>query len=330
MTNPPVLVTGGAGYVGSHACKALRAAGYLPVTYDDLSRGRRELVRWGPLEEGDLLDGARLGAVIAAHRPVAALHFAGLIEVGESVREPERYRRVNVEGSRVLLDALRHGGVQILVFSSTAAVYGEPECVPIPEDHPKRPLNPYGESKLAVEGLLAEAQAWGLRSVALRYFNACGADPEGETGECHDPETHLLPNLLRAAAGLAPPLTIFGDDWPTPDGTCVRDYVHVTDLADAHVAALDRLRAGSPLPPALNLGTGKGLSIREVLSAAEAVTGRAVPQVVGARRPGDPAVLVADPAGARVALGWEARRSDARTILGSAWTWERGGRKPRS
>jgi len=325
----PVLVTGGAGYVGSHACKALRAAGFLPVTYDDLSKGRREAVRWGPLEVGDLLDAARLDAVLAAHRPAAALHFAGLIEVGESVREPERYRRVNVEGSRSLLGALRRAGVPHLVFSSTAAVYGEPVKVPITEDHPKQPVNPYGETKLAVEGLLAEAKGWGLRSIALRYFNACGADPDGETGECHDPETHLLPNMLRATAGLAPPLTVFGEDWPTPDGTCVRDYIHVADLADAHVAALVRLMRREELPPALNLGTGKGLSIRELIAAAEEVTGKAVPRSVGPRRAGDPAVLVADPSAARAALGWSATRSDVRTVVATAWEWERRGRRPR-
>jgi UDP-arabinose 4-epimerase len=318
MTRPVILVSGGAGYVGAHACKALSKAGWLPVTYDNLLHGHEEAVKWGPLERGDILDRARLDEVISAHQPVAAMHFAALTSVAESVADPESYRRNNVEGSRNLLGALLDNGVTHFVFSSTAAVYGTPESVPIPEDATKFPINPYGETKLAVERMLEElAHEQGLTATALRYFNAAGADPDGEIGEDHDPETHLIPLALAAASGTGKPLTLYGDDYPTPDGTCVRDYIHVSDLAEAHVAAL---RSGAGFR-AFNLGTGAGASVREVLDTVEGVTGKAVPHWLGPRRAGDPAELVADPSRALAELGWKAGSSDLDTIVRTAWSW---------
>ena len=320
---PVVLVSGGAGYVGAHACKALSKAGWLPVSYDSLLHGHEEAVKWGPLERGDILDGSRLDEVIKAHQPVAAMHFAALTSVAESVADPESYRRNNIEGSRSLLDALLDNGVTHIVFSSTAAVYGTPETMPIPETAPKAPINPYGETKLAVEQMLEErVRGQGLTATALRYFNAAGADPEGDIGEDHDPETHLIPLALAAASGSGQPLTLYGDDYPTPDGTCVRDYVHVSDLAEAHVAAL---RSGSGFQ-AFNLGTGKGASVRQVLDTVEKVTGQAVPHWLGPRRTGDPPELVADPARAFTKLGWRPELSNLETIVTTAWHWHRKAR----
>lgn len=299
-----VLVTGGAGFVGSHACKALAHAGYRPVVYDNLSNGRREAVRWGPLEVGDLEDAARLADVFARHAPVGVLHFAACIEAAESVRAPERFYRNNVGATLTLLRVMRAAGVDRIVFSSTAAVYGEPEVTPIPEAHPLRPLNPYGRSKLMAELVLKDmAAAQGLRYCALRYFNAAGADPAGELGEYHDPETHLIPLVLQAAYGLRPDIAIFGTDYDTPDGTCIRDYVHVSDLAEAHVLALRRLLCGGDSLVA-NLGTGRGVSVRQVIDTVATVTGRPVRVREASRRPGDPAVLVASPAHAERELGW--------------------------
>lgn len=270
---PRVLVTGGAGFVGSHACKALAAEGFCPVAYDDLSNGCREAVQWGPLEVGSLQDTERLGAVFAHHRPVGVLHFAAFIEAGESVREPTRFYANNVGGTMALLSAMRAAAVDRLVFSSTAAVYGEPRQIPIAETHPLEPINPYGRGKLMVEQVLADiAAAQGGRFVALRYFNAAGADPDGDLGENHDPETHLIPLVLQATFGLRPEIAVFGTDYDTPDGTCIRDYVHVSDLARAHVLALRRLLDGGESLKA-NLGTGRGFSVREVIDAAAAVTG---------------------------------------------------------
>src|SRR3954453_19995771 len=294
MTIPTVLVTGGAGFVGSHTCKALARAGFRPVVYDDLSNGVREAVRWGPLEVGALEDEARLADVIARHKPVAVLHFAAFIEAGESVREPERFYQNNVAGTLALLRATRGAGIDKLVFSSTAAVYGNPEVTPIPESHPLRPVNPYGRSKLMVEQILADvAAARGLRYAALRYFNAAGADPDGELGENHQPETHLIPLVLQAAYGQRPDITVFGTDYDTPDGTCVRDYVHVADLAEAHALALRRLLGGGESLVA-NLGTGRGFPVREMIDTVGRVPGRPIPVKPAGRRPGDPAVLVAD------------------------------------
>ncbi len=317
-----VLVTGGAGYIGSHAAKALAAAGYLPVTFDNLRHGHRAAVQWGPVEQGDLLDPARLQEVLEKWRPEAALHFAGLISVGESVRDPELYYRNNVVGSLNLLQAMRAATVDRLVFSSTAAVYGEPDVVPVPESAPRRPVNPYGAGKAMTESMLEDfGKAYGLRSVALRYFNAAGADPDGDTGETHDPETHLIPLALDAAAGRRGPLMIYGNDYPTPDGTCIRDYIHVSDLAAAHVRALEYMSTGDATSQAFNLGTGSGFSIRQVLDSIARVTGRPVPAHIGPRRPGDSAVLVADPTRARQALGWMPTLSDLDTIVRTAKAW---------
>lgn len=319
MTQRTILVSGGAGYIGSHACKALASAGWTPVAYDNLVHGHEWAVQWGPLEIGDTLDRARLDAVLKAHNPVAVMHFAAFTSVGESVADPDKYWRNNRDGTLSLLDAMEAHGIRRFVFSSTAAVYGTPEAVPIPESAPKRPINPYGETKWAIEEALAERGAsQGLTSTALRYFNAAGADPDGLTGEDHDPETHLIPLALAAAAGKGPPLTLFGEDYPTEDGTCIRDYIHVTDLAAAHVRALERMDEGYK---AYNLGTGQGASVKRILATIERVTGRAVPHSIGPRREGDPAALVADPARAMAELGWRPRLSDLDTIVRTAWNW---------
>jgi UDP-glucose-4-epimerase GalE len=321
-----VLVTGGAGYIGSHACKALAAAGYRPVTYDNLSTGNRWAVRWGPLERGDILDAARLHEVIKAHRPVGIMHFAALALVGESMQAPGLYYRANVTGALNLIDACRIHEVPAFVFSSTCAVYGTPERMPITEDAPQRPINPYGASKLMVERILDDYDmAHGLRHVALRYFNAAGADPDGELGEARDVETHLVPLALDALLGRRPPLKVFGDDYPTPDGTAVRDYIHVSDLAEAHVRALGLLLAGGPSRK-LNLGTGQGCSVRRVLDAAAAVAGRPVPHVIAPRRAGDPPELVADPRAAFALLGQNlTARSGLERIIETAWAWHTAG-----
>jgi UDP-arabinose 4-epimerase len=318
-----ILVTGGAGYVGSHACKALANAGYRPVVYDNLSRGHREAVRWGPLIEGDLHDSEALTAALQAHHVAAVMHFAAFAYVGESVAEPETYYRNNVAGTLALLAAMRQAGIATIVFSSTCAVYGIPDRLPITETTPKLPLNPYGETKLAIERVLHwYGAAYGLRFAALRYFNAAGADPEGEIGEDHDPETHLIPLVLRAALGAGGPVEVYGTDYPTADGTAIRDYIHVTDLADAHVRALGYLSSGGE-SGALNLGTGQGCSVREVIAAVERIGGRPVPFRETARRPGDPPELVADPALAGARLQWQPHHSDLDTIIRTALAWER-------
>lgn len=318
-----ILVTGGAGYIGSHACKALAAAGFLPVAVDDLSRGHAWAVKWGPLERLDLRDARSLREAFARHRPAAVLHFAGVTYVGESVEHPDLYYQVNLGGVLSLLAEMRHAGVETLVFSSTAAVYGDPQRLPIPEDHPALPVSPYGRSKRMIEAVLEDhAAAFGLRHASLRYFNAAGADPEGETGEAHDPETHLVPLVLQAARGIRPSVTLYGEDYDTSDGTCIRDYIHVTDLAEAHVLALRQLLQGKSLG-ALNLGAGRGHSVREVIRACGEVTGTAIPVEAGPRRPGDPPRLVADASRAREVLGWTPRLSDLRTIVETAWAWHR-------
>ncbi|WP_439814796.1 UDP-glucose 4-epimerase GalE [Zavarzinia sp. CC-PAN008] len=318
-----VLVTGGAGYIGSHVCKALARHGHLPITFDDLSYGHRAAVRWGPIEEGSLLDADRLHAVIAAYRPEAVLHFAGLISVGESVADPARYYRTNIAGSLNLLDAMRTAGTRRIVFSSTAAVYGIPDQVPITEDSAERPINPYGFTKLAIERALRDfGPAYGLDWAALRYFNAAGADPDGEVGEAHEPETHAIPLAIAAAEGRLPAFQVMGTDYPTPDGTAVRDYIHVQDLAEAHVAALAYLQAGGG-SGAFNLGTGSGTSVRQIVEAVERAAGRPVPVRHGARRAGDPAILVADPSRAERAFGWRAAIRDPDQIVASAVAWHR-------
>jgi UDP-arabinose 4-epimerase len=316
-----VLVTGGAGYVGSHVCKALAASGFLPITYDNLSRGHRWAVKWGPLEEGDILDRRRLDAVIAAYKPVAALHFAALSLVGQSVAAPADYWRVNLCGSLTLLEALVAANVKTFVFSSTAAVFGMPEQTPIPESHRTAPINPYGQTKLAVEAVLRDFDAaYGLRATALRYFNAAGADPSGTIGEDHHPETHLIPLVLDAAAGRRADIAVFGDDYDTPDGTCLRDYIHVADLADAHVLALRRLLGGGE-SRFFNLGNGNGFSVRQVIDAARAVTGRDFAVRMDKRRAGDPSALVADATAAKATLGWAPQRAALDVQIADAWRW---------
>ena len=316
-----VLVTGGAGYIGSHACKSLAGAGYRPVAYDSLVRGHREAVRWGPFVEADLADTERLADTLKRFDVAAVMHFAAFAYVGESMTNPELYFRNNVGNSMRLLEVMRGAGVRHIVFSSTAAIYGVPDQVPIPETAPQRPVNPYGESKLMVERMLHwHGEAHGFTYSALRYFNAAGADPDGETGENHHPETHLIPLVLQAALGWRPQIDVYGTDYPTPDGTAIRDYIHVQDLAEAHVKAIAHLlRGGTSLE--LNLGTGSGHSVREVIAAAERVTGRRIPRREVSRRPGDPPVLVARVDRAREALDWTPTLSDLDRILATAWAW---------
>lgn len=316
-----ILVTGGAGYIGSHVAKSLAHAGLRPVCFDNLSKGHRAAVRWGPLVVGDLHDGAAIERALREHDVRAVIHLAGSIEVGESMREPAHFFHNNFSNTITLLDAMRRVGVESIVFSSTAAVYGTPQRVPIPEDHPAVPVNPYGESKLMVERALYWAgQVHGVRWMALRYFNAAGADPDLEIGESHDPETHLIPRACLAALGKGPPLSLFGADYPTPDGTAVRDYIHVSDLARAHVLAVDHLVHGGE-SAALNLGLGRGHSVSEVIRAVEQVSGRSVPYDTAARRAGDPPVLVADPSAAMRTLGWEPAFTELGPIVATAWRW---------
>lgn len=316
-----VLVTGGAGYIGSHTCKALAQSGYRPIVYDSLIRGNSWAVKWGPLEIGNVMDGERLRDVLRKHRPVGVIHFAAFAYVGESLSEPSNYYHNNVGGSISLLRAMAAEGVHKLVFSSTCATYGTPEANPIHEDMPQAPINPYGQSKLMVEQILRDCTRQSeLTAVALRYFNAAGADVDCEIGEAHDPETHLIPLTLGAVQGTAPALIVFGDDHDTPDGTCIRDYIHVTDLADAHVRALRHAGSNQGFS-AFNLGTGRGISINELIAAVQVVTGRTVPFSCGPRREGDPAALVADPSLACETLGWKARHSDLHNILSTAWAW---------
>ena len=317
----PVLVTGGAGYVGSHACKALSRAGFLPVVYDSLERGHSWAVKWGPLEVGNLHDRKRLDEVLLKYKPVAVLHFAAYAYVGESVAKPGEYYWNNLAGSLSLLNAIVDAGIKKLVFSSTCATFGIPETVPITEDHAQRPINAYGSSKLMVERVLKDFDtAYGLKSISLRYFNAAGADPEAEIGEAHDLETHLVPLALYAAAGKSSSVTVFGTDYPTLDGTCVRDYVHVSDLADAHLLALKYLDSGGE-SCCLNLGTGKGWSVAEVIKAAVDITGQPIIVNSGERRIGDPHTLVADPTRAMKVLGWMPQYPHIKTQIEHAWKW---------
>jgi UDP-glucose-4-epimerase GalE len=316
-----VLVTGGAGYIGSHACKALARAGHAPVVFDNFIYGHREAVRWGPCVEGDLADRTLLAQTLRRFDIGAVMHFAAFAYVGESMTKPEVYFANNVVNSLGLVDAMREAGVRRIVFSSSCATYGVPATVPIAEDTAQRPVNPYGESKLMVERILHwEGVAHGLQHASLRYFNAAGADAEGETGEHHEPETHLIPLVLDAASGRRAQIDIYGTDYPTPDGSAVRDYIHVTDLADAHVLALQYLERGGA-SVALNLATGRGYSVRDVIAAAERITRRPIPRREAPRRPGDPPALVADAGRAHALLGWSPRHSDLDTILATAWAW---------
>jgi UDP-glucose-4-epimerase GalE len=315
-----ILVTGGAGYIGSHTAKALAQEGRRVVVYDNLSAGHRGAVRWCDLVVADLHDAATLRQTIRAYRVGAVMHFAALASVGDSVRDPSPYYRENLEGTLGLLRAMVEEGVRSIIFSSTAAVYGEPTGTPITEAHDTRPINPYGETKLAGERAITDfGRAYGLRGIALRYFNAAGADPDGEIGEDHRPEAHLIPLAIDAARG-GEPLRVFGEDYPTPDGTCLRDYIHVADLAQAHLLALDRLDADGA-SAAYNLGNGQPFSVKEVIAAVERVSGLRVPWTPGPRREGDPSVLFASSAGIRRDLGWRPAISSLDDIVRTAWRW---------
>lgn len=325
MTERHVLVTGGAGYIGSHACKALKAAGYLPVTFDNLATGWRDAVKFGPFEEGDLADRARLDEAFARWRPAAVMHFAAISLVGDAMRDPGSYWRVNVLGALNLIEAALAAECRDFVFSSTCATYGDRDGVVLDEDTPQAPLNAYGKSKMAIEQMLGDFGAsHGLNAVIFRYFNVAGADPEGEVGEFHRPETHLIPLMLDAIDGKRPALTVFGTDYPTRDGTCLRDYVHVADLIDAHVAGLRWLEAGRG-PRVFCLGTGNGFTVREVIDQARTVTNREVPVIWGDRRAGDAVALVSGSERARRELGWQPARSDMATMIADAWRWHQSG-----
>lgn len=317
-----ILVVGGAGYIGSHACRHLLDAGHSVSVYDNLSRGHREAVPEGLLIEGEVADREKLVRVIRERQIEAVMHFAAFALVNESVNDPSLYYRNNVIAALELLDAMRETGVTKFVFSSTTATYGEPDVVPIPETTPQHPINPYGFTKLVIEQALADyAAAYGLGYAALRYFNAAGARPDGTIGEDHDPESHLIPIVLQVALGQRDKITIFGDDYATADGTCVRDYIHVDDLADAHLRALEAIRPAVGLR--LNLGTGRGTSVREIVEACRAVTGHPIPEAMGERRAGDPPELVADARKASEVLGWKPKYTEPAEIIETAWRWHR-------
>jgi UDP-arabinose 4-epimerase len=316
-----VLVTGGAGFIGSHACKALARAGHTPIVYDNLVHGHRDAVKWGAFEHGDIRDAARLDAVLRLHRPEAVIHFAAYAYVGESVSDPLKYYDNNIGGTAMLLAAMRRNSINQIVFSSTCATYGNPSSLPIDEATPTNPINPYGFTKLVVERMLADcAIAYRLNWAALRYFNAAGADEDGELGERHDPETHAIPLALRAAYGTGPAFKVFGSDYATPDGSAIRDYIHVSDLAQAHVCALDHLMNGGQ-SDTFNLGTCRGVSVFEMLSAVKAATGKEVPHILMPRRPGDPAELVARADKAKAVFGWQPRNRDIAKIVATATPW---------
>ncbi len=316
-----VFVTGGAGYIGSHTCKALAEQGHQVAVYDNLSTGFRNLVRWGDFFHGDIRHVHNLRSALQAFKPDGVIHFASSIAVGESVENPALYYENNVTGSLCLMQALCAENISHVVVSGTAAVYGLPTTVPVAETSDLMPINPYGRTKLIMEWMLEDMQrAHGLSWVSLRYFNAAGADPDGQTGECHDPETHLIPNVLRAISGDIPAMRLFGDDYDTKDGTCIRDYIHVSDLAAAHILALKHLTQGGQ-SLAMNLGNGKGISVRDILNAAQKVTGIAVPHTIEPRRVGDPAQLVADANLAQKILGWQPRFTEVEDMVESAWKW---------
>lgn len=323
MNGKHILVVGGAGYIGSHMVKLLCKAGHEVTVFDNLSTGYRDAVIGGRFILGDLADTARLDSLFSANGVDAVMHFASSIQVGESMRDPGKYYRNNVTNTQNLLDAMRVHEVSCFIFSSTAAIFGEPEQAPIAETHPEHPINPYGRSKWMVEQMLADYDtAHGIKAVCLRYFNAAGADPEGEIGERHHPETHLIPLVLQAVSGRRPAITVYGTDYDTPDGTCIRDYIHVNDLCQAHLLALQQLWQ-ERRSRAYNLGNGSGFSVQQVIDTAQQVTGRSVPVEYGARREGDPAQLVADAGRARAELGWQPRYGELARILEHAWVWER-------
>lgn len=321
--NHAVLVTGGAGYIGAHACKALAGAGYTPITYDNLVYGHREAVKWGPLEVGDISDRERLEGVMRKYNPIAVMHFAAYAYVGESVEDPAKYYRNNVAGTLTLLETMRNCGIDKIIFSSTCATYGMPEQIPIAEDHPQNPINPYGRSKLMIEWILNDfANAYDLQYVSLRYFNAAGADPEGEIGENHDPETHLIPLVLDVALGRCDHLEIFGTDYDTPDGTCIRDYIQVSDIADAHLLALEYLLNGGR-SDAFNLGNGNGFSVKEVVSTAGKITGGDITFRESTRRPGDPPSLIGSSDKIQKELRWRPLFQSLDSIIDTAWRWHK-------
>lgn len=315
-----ILITGGAGYIGSHVNKLLNKYGYKTVVFDNLTNGHRELVKWGRFYDGDLLDKESIRNVFLKEKIDAVMHFAAFAYVGESVKDPIKYYLNNVIGTMNLLEVMLEHNVTTFIFSSTCAIYGNPNEVPIKETHPKNPINPYGKSKLTVESMLEDfSRAYGLNYISLRYFNAAGADPEGDIGEWHDPEPHLIPNVLDAALGLKKYVEIYGVDYDTPDGTCIRDFIHVCDLAEAHILALESLLQ-NPKSDVFNLGTGQGFSVKEVISHVEKVTGKSVPIKVAQRREGDPSILIADPSKAERELGWK-MKYDLTDIIETAWNW---------
>ncbi len=318
-----VLVTGGAGYIGSHACRELAASGYTPVTLDNMVYGHEWAVKWGPLVKGDISDKGILDQIFTQYSPAAVIHFAAFAYVGESVTDPARYYRNNVAGTLTLLEAMKDHQCSFIVFSSTCATYGNPLEIPIPETHPQSPINPYGRSKLMIEQILKDFDsAYGIKNICLRYFNAAGADPDALIGEDHDPETHLIPLAIMAAMKLKNKLNIFGDDYPTADGTAVRDYIHVTDLAQAHILALEFMQSSSK-SDYFNLGTGQGQSVRQVVDMIERVSGVKVPVRTTSRRPGDPPALVAVSDKASNMLGWKPKMNDLETIIKTAWNWHK-------
>lgn len=317
-----ILVTGGAGYIGSHTCKFLHQKGYNPIVLDNLVYGHRSSVKWGILVEGDVRDNIILNQIFSQYKPLAVIHFAAFAYVGESVINPGKYYENNVSGTITLLEAMRRYHCKQLVFSSTCATYGNPSFLPINEEHPQQPINPYGRSKLMIEQILADySEAYGMAFVALRYFNAAGADLDGEIGEDHTPETHLIPLVIDAALGRQPSIKIFGTDYPTNDGTAIRDYIHVADLAEAHFKALDLL-ATEKKSQIFNLGTGNGTSVQEIVNAVKRLAGKEIPVEYVARRPGDPPELIASAQKAKITLGWEPKHSDVYTMIESAWKWQ--------
>ncbi len=316
-----ILVTGGAGYIGSQTCKALKQNNFEPIAYDNLSRGHSWTVKWGPLVKGDLSETEKLIRTINEYKIQAVVHFAAFAYVGESVKNPEMYYQNNFSGSLSLLKAMQATNLKKIIFSSSCATYGNPNTKTISEDHPQQPINPYGRSKLMVEKVMRDChKAWGLQTCALRYFNAAGADLDGEIGEAHNPETHLIP-LVLAAGMSSSPISVFGNDYLTPDGTCIRDYIHVQDLADAHVQALKRILAKDINFEAFNLGTGKGYSVQEVIDKTSQILGKKIPQILAERREGDPAILVAKVEKAKTELNWQAKYSDLEQIISSAADW---------
>ena len=318
-----ILIVGGAGYIGSHMCKYLSQNGYKPIVLDNLVCGHRESVKWGPFIEGSMEDKALLNRILKEHEIAAVMHFAAFCYVGESVNDPGKYYRNNVAATLALLETIVENDILNFIFSSTCAVYGKPMEIPIKEDHPQYPINPYGRTKLMVEQIMDDfGEAYGLKSVSLRYFNAAGADPDGELGEDHRPETHLIPLVLQTALNRQETINIFGNDYPTNDGTCIRDYIHINDLAQAHLLALERLMSGNPGGP-YNLGNGNGYSVKQVVDVARQVTGKPIPSNIVERRPGDPAVLIGSSEKAVKELGWRPQFTDLNTIIETAWEWHK-------